>query len=70
MYIIHKEYCRITDHRIYKMHKKSIYRYPRKIIDWLFERLILLLGFLLVILPEIIFFTLIEIKDWIIEERG
>ena len=38
-------------------------------IDYTLGAIILLLGFLLIVLPEIIYFTLIEIKDWIIEER-
>jgi len=36
-----------------------------KIIEYLFERFILTLGFLLVVLPEIIFFSLWDLKDWI-----
>ena len=36
-----------------------------KIIDCLFEIFILSIGFLLVILPEIIIFSLWDIYDWI-----
>jgi len=36
-----------------------------KIIEYLFERFILTLGFLFVVLPEIIMASLWNLKDWI-----
>ena len=36
-----------------------------RIIETTCEWVILILGFLLIVLPEIIYFTLAEIKDWI-----
>ena len=35
-----------------------------KVIDCILGVIILTLGFLLIVLPEIIYSTLIEIKDW------
>jgi len=39
--------------------------FEMKAIEYLLEKLVLILGFLLVILPEIIIFSLIDAKDWI-----
>ena len=36
-----------------------------KIVNYVFEAMILVLGFLLIVLPEIIYFSLWDLKDWI-----